>query len=220
MKLHKEGRNILLVAFTLLMIIVATCVQFLEEYKTLQIIIISIAAVFFLAILQFFRIPLREIEQDENIVLAPADGNIVVIEQTKETEYFQDERIQISIFMSPINVHNNRNPVSGIVKYFKYHAGKYLVAWHPKSSTENERTTCVVENGKGIEVLFRQIAGAMAKRIRWYIKEGDKVEQGEEFGFIKFGSRVDVFLPLDTEILVNINQKSVGGKTVLARFKG
>lgn len=218
MTIHKEGKKILSVAFALLMLIIAASVQFLEGHQMLQLTVIGTATIFFLAILQFFRSPNRTIEKDDNLVLAPADGKVVVIENATEGEYFKDERIQVSIFMSPINVHNNRNPVSGIVKYFKYHPGKYLVAWHPKSSTENERTTCVIEKPNGVEVLFRQIAGAMAKRIRWYIKEGDKAEQGEEFGFIKFGSRVDVFLPLGTEILVELNQKSVGGKTAIARF--
>ena len=133
-------------------------------------------------------------------------------------EYFKDKRIQVSIFMSPINVHVNRNPISGIVSFFKYHPGKFLVAWHPKSSTDNERTTIVVRNNANIEVLFRQIAGALARRIVWYVKENDQVAQGEEFGFIKFGSRVDLFLPLGTEVKVNIGDKVVGGKTVIAKF--
>ena len=142
-------------------------------------------------------------------MIAPADGKVVVIEETVESEYFKGPRRQVSIFMSPINVHVNFNPISGIVSYFKYHPGKYLVAWHPKSSTENERTTVVVKNEAGTEVLFRQIAGALAKRICWYVKEGDAVTQGNEFGFIKFGSRIDIFLPLDAEICVNLNDKPV-----------
>jgi phosphatidylserine decarboxylase len=141
---------------------------------------------------------------------------VVVIEEITEPEYLKDKRIQISVFMSPVNVHVNRNPISGIVKYFKYHPGKYLVAWDPKSSTENERTTTVVEHAKGFEILYRQIAGALARRIVWYMKEGDKVEQAEQFGFIKFGSRVDVFLPLGTKINVNLNEVVKGGVTVLA----
>jgi phosphatidylserine decarboxylase len=149
-------------------------------------------------------------------VLCPADGKVVVIEETEEPEFLKDRRIQISVFMSPVNVHVNRNPVAGVVKYFRYHPGKYLVAWHPKSSTENERTTVVIENSKGIPVLFRQIAGAMARRIVWYVKEGDKVEQGQQFGFIKFGSRVDVFLPLGTKINVGLGEVVKGGRTVLA----
>jgi phosphatidylserine decarboxylase len=151
-------------------------------------------------------------------VIAPADGKVVVIEETEETEYFNDRRRQVSIFMSPVNVHVNRNPVEGVVKYFKYHAGKYLVAWHPKSSTENERTTIVIQTPGKLEIMMRQIAGALAKRIVWYVKEGQPVAQGEEFGFIKFGSRVDVFLPLEAKVLVNIGDKTVGGVTVIAEL--
>jgi phosphatidylserine decarboxylase len=142
----------------------------------------------------------------------------VVIEEVEETEYFNEVRKQVSIFMSPINVHSNHNPVSGVVQYFKYHAGKYLVAWHPKSSTENERTTTVVRTADNIEILMRQIAGALAKRIVWYVKEGAEVKQGEEFGFIKFGSRVDLFLPLDAKVLVNIGDKTKGGVTIIAEL--
>lgn len=171
-----------------------------------------------ITILQFFRSPIKRITPDEQIVLCPADGKVVVIEETEETEYFKDRRIQVSIFMSPVNVHVNRNPISGVVSYFKYHPGKFLVAWHPKSSTDNERTTVVVKNGANVEVLFRQIAGALARRIVWYVKENDVVTQGAEFGFIKFGSRVDLFLPLGTELSVNIGDKVVGGKTVIAKI--
>ena len=167
-------------------------------------------------ILQFFRSPHLSIHTDDKNVLCPADGKVVVIEETNETEFLKDRRIQISVFMSPINVHINRNPVAGIVKYFRYHPGKYLVAWHPKSSTENERTIIVIENSAGVPVLFRQIAGALARRIVWYVKEGDKVEQGQQFGFIKFGSRVDVFLPLGTKVNVGLNEVVKGGRTVLA----
>jgi phosphatidylserine decarboxylase len=151
-------------------------------------------------------------------VLCPADGKVVVIEEATETEYLKDKRIQLSVFMSPVNVHINRNPIGGVVKYFKYNAGKYLVAWHPKSSTENERTTIVIENKAGVPILFRQIAGALARRIVWYVKEGDKVEQGQQFGFIKFGSRVDVFLPLGSTIKVELGQVVKGGRTVLAEL--
>ena len=172
----------------------------------------------FVIILQFFRSPAITIDQDETQVLCPADGKVVVIEEADEPEFLKDRRLQISVFMSPINVHINRNPISGVVKYFKYHPGKYLVAWHPKSSTENERTTVVTENSAGVPVLFRQIAGALARRIVWYVKEGDVVEQGAEFGFIKFGSRVDLFLPLGTKINVEIGQVVKGGKTVLAEL--
>jgi phosphatidylserine decarboxylase len=151
-------------------------------------------------------------------VICPADGKVVVIEEADETEYLKDRRIQLSVFMSPVNVHINRNPIAGVVKYFKYHPGKYLVAWHPKSSTENERTTIVTENSAGVPVLFRQIAGALARRIVWYVKEGDVVEQGQQFGFIKFGSRVDLFLPLGSTIKVGLNEVVKGGRTILAEL--
>ncbi len=178
-----------------------------------------LSLILFGLIVQFFRIPNRLLTTGELQVVAPADGKIVVIEETTESEYFRDKRRQISIFMSPLNVHVNRNPVSGVVQYFKYFPGKYLVAWHPKSSTENERTTVVIQMANGVEVLLRQIAGAVARRIIWYVKEGQSVEQGAEFGFIKFGSRVDVFLPLDAEINVKIGDITKGGITVLANLK-
>jgi phosphatidylserine decarboxylase len=155
-------------------------------------------------IIQFFRIPKRTCVFTENDIICPADGKVVVIEEVEETEYFNDRRIQVSIFMSPLNVHANFNPISGIVKYVKYHPGLFLVAWHPKSSTENERSTMVVEHSSGKEVLFRQIAGAVARRICYYIQPGQKVTTGEEFGFIKFGSRIDLFLPLNSTINVKI----------------
>ena len=177
-----------------------------------------ISVVFFLVILQFFRNPARLLpEEDDNIIYAPADGKVVVIEETVEPEYFKDKRLQVSIFMSPVNVHVNRNPIGGEVKYNAYHPGKYLVAWHPKSSTENERTTMVIDNGS-TEILLRQIAGALAKRIKNYVDVGDRVRQGEDFGFIKFGSRVDLFLPLGTELEVELNQKVKGNKTVIGRL--
>lgn len=178
-------------------------------------IVLSISLVFFILIVQFFRNPLRKTILNESHVIAPADGKVVVIEEVEEPEYFKDKRKQVSIFMSPVNVHVNRNPISGIVKYAKYHPGKYLVAWHPKSSTENERTTVVIAGSKA-EVLFRQIAGALAKRIVYYVKEGQKVEQGSEMGFIKFGSRIDIYLPLDATINVKLEQKTRGGETVVA----
>lgn len=169
-------------------------------------------------ILQFFRNPVRQVlVADNNIVYAPADGRVCVIEVVEEAEYFNEKRLQVSIFMSPLNVHVNRNPVSGVVNYFRYHPGKYLVAWHPKSSTENERTTIVYDLG-GAEILMRQIAGAVAKRIKWYVEEGQEVEQGRDMGFIKFGSRVDLFLPLDAKIEVVMNQQVKGNKTVIARL--
>ena len=160
---------------------------------------------------------MRKVTASENEVVAPADGKVVVIEEVEETEYFKDKRLQVSIFMSPINVHVNRYPINGKVQYAKYHPGKYLVAWHPKSSIENERTTVVVENDK-IAVLFRQIAGALARRIVMYSKQNDIAIKGEDFGFIKFGSRVDLFFPLGTKIEVQLNQVVIGNKTIIASY--
>ena len=184
----------------------------------LQNIVMLASIVIYLLIFQFFRIPNIDINEDSKQVLAPADGKVVVVEKTTENEHFQDERIQISIFMSPLNVHNNRAPVAGNVKSFKYHPGKYLVAWHPKSSTDNERTTMVMTMANGVDILVRQIAGAMARRIKWYVKEGSSLTQGQEFGFIKFGSRVDVFLPTNANVIVSPGTKTKGGRTVLAEF--
>lgn len=215
MKIHKEGHKILITFLLILAVANFLIYWYLPEYLNLS----SIASLgLFLLVLQFFRNPRREIMvSDNNLVYAPADGKIVVIEEAYESEYFNDKRLQVSIFMSPTNVHVNRNPVSGTVNYFRYHPGKYLVAWHPKSSTENERTTMVIDNGED-EVLLRQIAGAMAKRIVAYVHEGDQVHQGKDFGFIKFGSRVDLYLPLDAKIDVQMGQKVKGNKTVIARL--
>lgn len=190
----------------------------LPEFVLVQNIIIGISIVFLIIILQFFRNPSIKPTLGENLVISPADGKVVVIEEVMETEYFNEKRLQVSVFMSPFNVHVNRNPVGGIVKYFKYHPGKYLVAWHPKSSTENERTTTVIENKQHVQVLFRQIAGALAKRIVWYVKEGQPVQQAGEMGFIKFGSRVDIYLPLDAKVKVELNQVVKGGRTILAEI--
>lgn len=169
-------------------------------------------------IIQFFRVPSRTCMYTDTDVLCPADGKVVVIEEVHDNEYFNDKRIQVSIFMSPMNVHVNYNPISGIVKYVKYHPGLFLVAWHPKSSTDNERSTVVVEHGSGKEVLFRQIAGAVARRICYYVQEGQRVRTGEEFGFIKFGSRVDVLLPVDCKINVKIGDKVKAKLTKLAEL--
>lgn len=182
-----------------------------------QVILIGTLIIFFL-IIQFFRNPKRNTIANDVHVLAPVDGKIVVIEEVFEKEYFNDQRLMVSVFMSPINVHVTRHPVSGKVKYSKYHPGKYLVAWHPKASEENERTTVVVENIKAGEILYRQIAGALAKRIINYAKVGEDVIQGTDSGFIKFGSRVDVFLPLGTELNVKLNQKVRGGLSVIAEI--
>lgn len=213
--IHKEGRTFL----TALVLSLLTINILVWKFATVALIFSIIGSIILLVgIGQFFRNPRREIlVADDHLVYAPCDGKVVVIEQTEESEYFHDRRIQLSIFMSPLNVHVNRNPIGGVVNYFRYHPGKYLVAWHPKSSTENERTTVVIGSGKS-EVLFRQIAGAVAKRIKWYIEEGQPVVQGAEMGFIKFGSRVDIFLPLSAKVEVELNQKVKGNKTLLARI--
>ena len=215
--IHKEGRVILPLSLLVFGTIAVLSQMF---WPGLIATLIQITAVvLFLLFLQFFRNPKRQIpQQDNQLVYVPADGRVVVIEEAEETEYFNDKRIQISIFMSPLNVHVNRTPVSGEVKYYKYHPGKYLVAWHPKSSTENERSTVVVDNGEQ-EVLLRQIAGAAARRIRTYVEAGQRLAQGEEFGFITFGSRVDVFLPLDAEVKVSIGDTVRGNRDILAVLK-
>lgn len=218
MTIHREGYTILSVTALIIVIVNLISYYFFEENIELLSTVLVLSGLFFVLILQFFRYPSREQTSNEKYVVAPCDGKVVVIETTEEKEYFKDNRIQISIFMSPVNVHVNWYPISGKVSYLRYHEGKYLVAWHPKSSTENERTTIVIEKDTKIGVLVRQIAGALAKRIVYYPREGDMVRQGAELGFIKFGSRVDVFLPLGTKVNVNIGQKTVGGVTVLAEL--
>ncbi len=214
LRIHKEGRTILIATALTLAALNYLLWKFVPAAFWPMLVI---SVIFYLIVLQFFRNPVREVKvADNNIVYAPADGRVCVIEEVFEPEYFKEKRLQVSIFMSPFNVHVNRNPVSGVVNYFKYHPGRYLVAWHPKSSTENERTTIVYNSGEG-EILMRQIAGALAKRIKWYIHEGDQVEQGRDMGFIKFGSRVDLFLPLNAKIEVVMNQQVKGNKTVVAR---
>lgn len=213
--IHKEGYRIIL--NTILILIGLNCAIAYFGIEWLNTITLTASIIFFLLILQFFRNPKRKVNVSENEVVAPADGKVVVIEEVEETEYFKDKRLQVSIFMSPINVHVNRYPINGKVQYAKYYPGKYLVAWHPKSSTENERTTVVVENDK-IAVLFRQIAGALARRIVMYSKENDIAKKGEDFGFIKFGSRVDLFFPLGTKIGVELNQVVKGNKTIIASY--
>jgi phosphatidylserine decarboxylase len=216
MRIHKEG-FLMLIGTAVILTVICGVIFWLAPNVFPYLAALSIA--FFIVILQFFRNPVRKIEEyNDKLVYAPADGKVVVIEETTESEYFQDRRVQVSIFMSPINVHVNRNPISGIINYFRYHEGKYLVAWHPKASTENERTTTVIKNGE-TEILFRQVAGALAKRIIAYVKEGNVVRQGEDMGFIKFGSRVDLYLPLDAEILVKIDQKAFGNQTVIAKLR-
>lgn len=215
MKLHREGYKIVLIS-TLLLGGILLVVSELGAPQWLIVLLGVPLLVLFILIIRFFRNPPRYADQTENGVVSPCDGKVVVIEEVEETEYFKDKRIQISVFMSPLNVHVNRNPVAGVFSYFKYHPGKYLVAWHPKSSTENERTTAVIKTDTGVEVLFRQIAGAVARRIRWYVKPGDKAAKGGEMGFIKFGSRVDIYVPIGTDIKVKLDQKVSAADTLLA----
>ena len=214
MTLHREGYG--LVSFALSTAIAATgLLVWIEAEMWLIQLVTALGLVDVVLIAQFFRIPKRVPVADEGQILCPSDGKVVVIEEVEEPEVFQDKRIQVSIFMSPLNVHAQWAPMAGEVTHANYHPGKYLVAWHPKSSTENERTTLVINGSRG-PVLFRQIAGAVARRIRWYIEPGQHVELGEEVGFIKFGSRIDVFLPLGSDIHVGLDQKVKGRETVLA----
>lgn len=209
MTIHREGYLIILIG-TLILGGIQVGNYFLYQFTGwlwLYLLLTVGVLVMFYLIVQFFRIPKRECKAGSNDIICPADGEVVVIEEVEEPEYFKGTRKQISIFMSPLNVHANYNPISGVIKYVKYHPGKFLVAWHPKSSTDNERSTFVIEHESGKEVLFRQIAGAMARRICYYVKEGQPVKAGEEFGFIKFGSRIDLFLPVDAKIDVKIGDK-------------
>ncbi|NER09243.1 phosphatidylserine decarboxylase [Muriicola jejuensis] len=212
---HKEGQKIILFTFFIIAILVFLADRFISA-DWVRITVQIVAILILVSILQFFRNPRRVSNKNFNEIHAPVDGKVVVIERVMETEYFQEERLQISIFMSPVNVHVTRYPASGVIKYSKYHPGKYLVAWHPKSSEENERTTVVIRTPKFGDILYRQIAGAMARRIVNYAEEGESVQQGEESGFIKFGSRVDVFLPLNAMVSVKLNQKVKGAVTCLA----
>jgi len=216
MKLHREGYLIIIIAMVLLSSIQIGNYYLLKitEWNWLFYLLTLTTITFAYLVVQFFRIPKRTFTTDINDIICPADGKVVVIEEVEETEYFKDKRIQISVFMSPLNVHANYNPISGIIKYVKYHKGLFLVAWHPKSSTDNERSTVVTEHVSGKEVLFRQVAGAVARRICYYVQENDNVEAGEEYGFIKFGSRIDLFLPLDSTINVKIGDV-VKAKTTL-----
>lgn len=216
MTLHREGFTIIFVTL-LILVGLNGLLEYVAPGTWYTTTVEVLSLIFFILIVQFFRNPTRHTPQDDNAIIAPADGKVVVIEEVEETEYIKGKCRQISIFMSPVNVHVNRYPVSGEVLYEKYHPGKYLVAWHPKSSTENERTTVVVAHSKGT-VLFRQIAGALAKRIVCYAKVGHKATAGSEFGFIKFGSRIDIYLPLEAKVKVNLNQKTTGGETVIAEW--
>lgn len=212
---HKEGTQSILLGTIFTAVVLLLSDNFIDIIWLKMAIQIA-ALLLLIIILQFFRNPKRVAIENENQILAPVDGKVVVIEEVYEGEYFKDKRLQISIFMSPINVHVTRYGLSGLVKFSKYHPGKFLVAWHPKASEENERTTIVIENKTFGEVLYRQIAGALARRIVNYAEEGMQVIQGTDAGFIKFGSRVDIFLPLGTPINVVLNEKAIGGKTVIA----
>lgn len=221
MKLHREGYLIIAIGLEILAL-VQVGNYFLFTYTNwLWLFILLSLGVLVMAylIIQFFRVPNIKCEFEVNDILCPADGKVVVIEEVEETEYFKDKRIQISIFMSPLNVHANFNPISGVMKYVKYHKGLFLVAWHPKSSTDNERSTFVIEHDNGKSVLFRQIAGAVARRICYYVQPEQRVITGEEFGFIKFGSRIDLFLPLDSEISVKIGDVVKGRITKIGKLK-
>jgi phosphatidylserine decarboxylase len=215
---HREGFKIIAITF----IIVGAMALTADAYITNHLIkygVQGIALTILVLILQFFRNPKRAVQFNLNEIIAPVDGKVVVIEEVEEKEYFQGKRKQVSIFMSPLNVHVTRYPASGVIQYSKYHPGKYLVAWHPKASEENERTTIVIKTPKFGDILYRQIAGALARRIVNYAKKGDKAIQGADAGFIKFGSRVDLFLPLDCIVTVGLNQKVVGAKTVIATLR-
>lgn len=214
---HKEGYKIILATFAFVVISILLIDKLIVIHwlkTTLTIVLLG----FLILILQFFRNPKRRTSLNDNQVVSPVDGKVVVIEEVFENEFFKDKRLQVSVFMSPINVHVTRHPVSGTVIFSKYHPGKYLVAWHPKASEENERTTVVVENKIYGKILYRQIAGALAKRIVNYCKINDAVTQGSDSGFIKFGSRVDVFLPIDTKVKVTLNQKVRGGESIIAEL--
>lgn len=220
MTLHREGTTTIIIAIIILGLIEwgNYWLYTKTDWLWLFLLLSAGALTMLYLVVQFFRIPKRQFTYTDSDILCPADGKVVVIEEVEETEYFKDKRIQVSIFMSPLNVHANYFPISGIVKYVKYHKGLFLVAWHPKSSTDNERSTVVVQHSSGKEVLFRQIAGAVARRICYYAKEGQEAKTGAEFGFIKFGSRVDVFLPIGTELNVKIGQDVKAKLTKLGSF--
>lgn len=216
MKLHRESKGTIIVASVLFAVLAFLAVHYLKEWSLL--VIVPLLVIYGL-VFWFFRVPDREILDHKENVIAPVDGKVVMIKEVEENEFLKEKAIQVSIFMSPLNVHICRFPVSGKVIYKKYHPGKYLVAWHEKSSTENERTTVAVESLTGHKVVFRQIAGYVARRIVFYCNEGDAAKAGHEFGFIKFGSRMDVFLPLDSEIICKIGDKTTGGIDVIAKMR-
>jgi phosphatidylserine decarboxylase len=216
--IHKEGYKLLALAFFVLLIINIIFNIIWIDYKLIRWAFIFCSLMLYIFLLFFFRLPARVLEPDPGLIYAPADGKVVVIEETLENEYFKDMRLQISIFMSPFNMHSNRYPVSGLIKYVGYHPGKNMVAWHPKSSELNERSTIVIETKDGTEILIRQIAGAVARRIVTYSKVNQDVMQGNELGFIKFGSRVDVFLPIGTEVEIPILQQVKANKSIIAKI--
>ena len=218
MRFHKEGYASLFLVLVFSVIIIFIAHYFFPNFKIAHWFAYLLSSILTITIVQFFRNPIRKFTLGENLIICPADGKVVVIEETNEGEYFKDKRLQVSIFMSPTNVHINRFPISGIISFFKYHSGKFLVAYDPKSSTDNERTTIVVKHKNGTEILFRQIAGALARRIVWYCKEGEIAEQCEQMGFIKFGSRVDLFLPIGTKLNIKLGDMVRGSQTVLGEI--
>jgi phosphatidylserine decarboxylase len=218
MSIHKEGYKILAFGFLLLLILNIIVAIFWADLILFKWSFLIFSLLFYVFILFFFRLPVRYLEPVHDLIYSPADGKVVVIEETVETEYFKDNRLQVSIFMSPFNMHSNRYPVSGTIKYVSYNPGKNVVAWHPKSSEFNERSSIVIETHDGVEILVRQIAGAVARRIVTYSREGQEVRQGDELGFIKFGSRVDLFLPVGTEVEIPILQHVRANKSIIARI--
>jgi phosphatidylserine decarboxylase len=218
MRIHKEGYPVIALVFALLGILITVMNIFFPMQSFFHFVIYISATIFYFFVIRFFRNPIRTVVPNDEIVLSGADGKVVVIEQVNETEYFNAPRLQLSVFMSPTNVHVNWYPVSGIIKYFRHNQGSYFIASKPKSSTENERTSLVIETPCNREIMFRQIAGTVARRIVCYAKEGKKVSQGDDLGIIKFGSRFDFFLPLDAEIQVGIGEKVVGNETIIARL--
>jgi phosphatidylserine decarboxylase len=218
MSIHKEGYKILVYGFLVLVIINIAADFIIRDLILVRWILVIGSLMLYVFLLFFFRLPARHLEPDPGLIFAPADGKVVVIEETEEKEYFRDKRLQVSIFMSPFNMHSNRYPVSGHIRYVEYHPGHNLVAWHPKSSELNERSTVVIGTSDGKEILVRQVAGAVARRIVTYAKTDQEVKQGDELGFIKFGSRVDIFLPLGTEIEIPILQQVKANKSIIAKI--
>jgi len=218
MTFHREGSKRITATITILLLINAGRYYFFPYNNVLMITVALLSLVFLYLILQFFRVPDRDQSIGDRLIISPCDGKVVVVEKTIDNEYYKDQRIQVSIFMSPLNVHVNWYPISGNIKYLRYHSGKYLVAWHPKASTANERTSIVIEKEGKFSLMVKQIAGALARRIIYYPHEGDMVKQGAELGFIKFGSRVDLLLPPDTKINVQVGDKAVGGVTVIGSY--